>query len=486
MSRSHPKKAVLYLRVSDPRQVENCSLETQERACRDFCERQGWSVVEVFRDEGESAKTADRTQLKRLLAWCRKGRADAVVVYRFSRAARNAADYHTLKAVLHRRGFDLVSVTETRGDSPAEHLLENVIAAVNQFDNEVRAEQCRNGMIQAARQGRWVWRTPLGYRRNAERRVVLDPATAPTLVRAFEQAAAGTPIPEVAQFLAREGIRTRGGRPLPQQYLRRILENPFYRGRLVNTGWQIDVVGEWEPLVSDTLWSLVQRALSGRARPELREKRSKIRPDFPLKRFVRCDRCDRPTTASWSRGRSGYYGYYHCTRCHGFRVRKIDLEAAFLDLLRRLQPNPSAFQLWLDVVKELWSRAHQERLGETEIASRELRKLEGRRDRLIDLALDQILDRSTLQSKLQRIDQEIHEARGRADRSSTHLNGEHALDHSKIFLTRPAIVWPRLSIERQVQLQNLLFPAGLRFVPPKGFGAFRTFCLFRLQDETTK
>ena len=47
--------AVIYIRVSTSRQLENASLETQLRACREFCDRNGWSVIKVFREEGESA-----------------------------------------------------------------------------------------------------------------------------------------------------------------------------------------------------------------------------------------------------------------------------------------------------------------------------------------------------------------------------------------------------------------------------------------------
>src|SRR5271166_4523641 len=56
--------AIIYTRVSTGRQVENASLDTQEQVCKDYCARQGWAVLRVFREEGESAKTADRTQLQ--------------------------------------------------------------------------------------------------------------------------------------------------------------------------------------------------------------------------------------------------------------------------------------------------------------------------------------------------------------------------------------------------------------------------------------
>lgn len=54
---TYTARAVVYIRVSTDRQVvEGASLQTQERDCYSMCERNGWEVVRLFREEGESAK----------------------------------------------------------------------------------------------------------------------------------------------------------------------------------------------------------------------------------------------------------------------------------------------------------------------------------------------------------------------------------------------------------------------------------------------
>ena len=64
-------------------QTEHLSLPTQLRACEEYCRREGFEIVQRFKEEGESAKTADRTELQRLLAYCRtnKGKVQFVVVF---------------------------------------------------------------------------------------------------------------------------------------------------------------------------------------------------------------------------------------------------------------------------------------------------------------------------------------------------------------------------------------------------------------------
>jgi predicted site-specific integrase-resolvase len=105
--------AVIYIRVSTKEQTENLSLPTQLKACEEYCQRQGFEVLERFREEGESAKTADRTELQSLLKYCRthkgKVRSSSCSTSRASRArsttispARAFEIARDLSAVCHR------------------------------------------------------------------------------------------------------------------------------------------------------------------------------------------------------------------------------------------------------------------------------------------------------------------------------------------------------------------------------------------------
>jgi site-specific DNA recombinase len=67
--------AVIYVRVSTKEQTENLSLPTQLRACEEYCRRHGYEILERFHEEGESARTTDRSQLQALLKYCRTHKA---------------------------------------------------------------------------------------------------------------------------------------------------------------------------------------------------------------------------------------------------------------------------------------------------------------------------------------------------------------------------------------------------------------------------
>src|SRR6266566_1354325 len=131
--------AVTYIRVSTKEQTENLSLSTQLKACEEYCERQGFEVLARFREEGESAKTADRTELQELLHYCRanKGRVQFVVVFNLTRFAREKYDHFALRAHLKSLGISLRSATID--DTSAGKLMEGVLAAFAQFDNDIRS-----------------------------------------------------------------------------------------------------------------------------------------------------------------------------------------------------------------------------------------------------------------------------------------------------------------------------------------------------------
>ena len=188
--------AVIYVRVSTKEQTENLSLPTQLRACEEYCRRQGYEVLERFHEEGESAKTTDRSQLQNLLTFCRlnKGRVHFVVVFNLTRFARDKYDHFALRSHLQSLGISLRSATEPIDDTSTGKLMEGVLAAFAQFDNDCRSDRTRAGMKAALELGRWVFLAPIGYL-NAPRAMgkslMPDPERAPLVRRAFEEYATG-------------------------------------------------------------------------------------------------------------------------------------------------------------------------------------------------------------------------------------------------------------------------------------------------------
>ena len=188
--------AVIYIRVSTKEQTENLSLPTQLRACESTAAAKGFEVLERFKEEGESAKTADRTELQRLLKYCRtnKGKVHFVVVFNLTRFARDKYDHFALRSHLKSLGISLRSATEPIDDTSTGKLMEGVLAAFAQFDNDVRSDRTRAGMRAALELGRWTFLAPIGYinvPRSFGKSLMPDPERAPIVRRMFRDFATG-------------------------------------------------------------------------------------------------------------------------------------------------------------------------------------------------------------------------------------------------------------------------------------------------------
>lgn len=249
-------RAFIYVRVSDDRQAENTSLESQEKVCREWCAVRNIEVEQVFRDEGESAKTADRPQFQSMIEATERnhGHIGFVVIYKFNRFARNQHDQVTYGALLRARGVAVRSATEATDDTPFGRAAEGILAVFNQLDNEIRAENTVRGMKARANSGAWQWRAPLGYiTAPTPGHLAIDPVRGPLVRQAFELIAAGNHSKaEVLRKLLASGLNMR-----PQEF-QRLLRNPVYSGRVVVPRWGIDVEGAFEGLVSEELFNRVR------------------------------------------------------------------------------------------------------------------------------------------------------------------------------------------------------------------------------------
>ena len=320
------KRAVLYLRVSTEDQVKRTSLDSQADICRKYCAREGVEVAKVFREEGESAKTTDRPQLKQAMLYCAtpKNRVGYLVVYKSDRLSRHHDGYRDLRAKLLRYGVKIRSATEPIADDPAGEFLEIMLSGMAQFDNAVRAERTKEGMRRTAMAGGWIYRAPLGYKltRNASNLPILieDEATASLVRRVFELVAKQC-LNETQAWkeAVRMGLTQPGGRPLHRQTVHKMLRQQAYCGRIQNaaTGGQV-VQAAFEPLVAPEIYDRAQLVLAGKGHAST--KHVQQNPSFPLRGTVTCGTCGSTLTASYSSGRSQKYPYYRCTAAAGAKM----------------------------------------------------------------------------------------------------------------------------------------------------------------------
>src|ERR1700758_1891023 len=152
------KRAALYVRVSSGEQ----NTGAQERALREYIQRRGWKLQQIYRDHGISGASSSRPALNELMKTCRLGSIDVLVVWKFDRFARSLKQLMSGLEMCRALGIDFVSVTEAVDTSlPAGELVFQMIGAVAQFERSLIAERVKSGLANARANGKVLGRPPL-------------------------------------------------------------------------------------------------------------------------------------------------------------------------------------------------------------------------------------------------------------------------------------------------------------------------------------
>jgi site-specific DNA recombinase len=485
-------KAVIYIRVSTQEQVDNLSLGTQERRCRDLCGQQGWNVLHVFREEGKSAKTTKRDEFQRMIGFCRdrKNGVGHIVVFDLSRFARNLLDQLTMENEFLQAGIRIESVLEPMEHTAAGRWHRNQKALWNQYDNELRAERTITGMTEAARKGRFPFKAPVGYINVSQHKgqnLIPDPKTAPLIAKAFELMSTGLKAKaEVLRQVNDLGLTTRKGRPLSVQTFHKILANPIYAGWVTIPKWGLKFSGSFESLVSQHLFDTVQDVLRGKKVVASAHQRNN--PDFPLRVFLRCGICGQSITGAWSTGRKKKYAYYRCRRskCDLAMIPRDDLEVKFIELLKQLTPVPELVTGFATAVRDQWKRRQGDAEASYEAIQQRLTNLKERKDKLIDLRLDGEINQVAYKDKDARLNTDIEAAEQELRQAeSKFLDLEGVLSFAEKIITSPARLWLESSLDQRQRLQGTFFPNGITF-DGKGFGTASSSLFFSLLGEISE
>jgi len=353
---------------------------------RDYALKNGWKVKGTFIDEGASAKTANRPELKQLLRHCKENKTvDSVIVHKIDRLARNLIDYATIKAILKQKGIRLVSISEPFEDNPVGQLLENIIASISEWYSANLGEEIKKSNAAKLQRGEWPHKPPFGYcsvkSENNRPKHLPDPKSASLVRQAFEIFSTGDySLKTLSEEMANRGLKTRYGRIYSHESIKRLLANRFYIGKLV---WRDkEFRGVHPSLVSRDLFYRVQDVLKQRG-VDTGEK-GKLR--FLLRGVVYCQSCGQKLTGEiHPRG-----SYYRCLpNLHKPKCREPYTPVSLLDrqleaLYARLQPPKELLELLKLEMREIATRRKRVAHKECKDLNRAIEELENKELKLLD------------------------------------------------------------------------------------------------------
>ena len=338
------KTAAAYIRVSTEDQVEY-SPASQLEKIREYAKRNGYILPDefVFADEGISGRnTAKRPEFNRMIGIAKQKPKpfDAILLWKFSRFARNREDSIVYKSMLRKQcGIDVISISENVGDDKMSVLIEAMIEAMDEYYSINLGEEVKRGMNEKVSRGEAVTIPSFGYDIK-EGAYIPDPVTAPALQKIFEDYANGKGMRTIAMELNDSGFRTRRGNRFQNRTVQYILNNPVYIGKIrwTPTG-KVDrdfhnpdtliIDGTHEPLIDIDLWNAVQEKL--KRSPKTKYMRStEPKQPFMLQGLVRCDSCG-ATLCQSANGSLQCYAYARgsCKVSHSISLKKLN--KLFLD-----------------------------------------------------------------------------------------------------------------------------------------------------------
>lgn len=260
------RKAVIYVRVSDVKQLDGVSLETQEIEIRAFLKNAvddegkpiSYEVDKVFREEGKSGKDQYRDKFQEMIKYVRDNRKeiDGVCFYAISRLGRNVRMVLDTIDNFNKMDVTVLSKSENLNSESANgRFTLTILSALAQLESEQIAERVMPNMITSVRDyGRWQGAryVPYGYKHeinpalssndaNAKKKMLLvEPDEARQVKQIFEWYCDGIGNDlnvgeyKITKHLNEIGWKYRNGKEWQQRQVQSILKN----GHLY-TGWLV-------------------------------------------------------------------------------------------------------------------------------------------------------------------------------------------------------------------------------------------------------
>lgn len=231
-----PQPVDIYIRISRVGGREHLiSPDEQEARARAEAKTRGLIVGEVVTDLDESGGKWDRPGLQRALERVKDGKSGGLIVAWLDRLSRDSEHAHRLVREIDEAG-GAIYAPDAPADwtTPEGELQVGIMFVFAAYVRKRSAAGFERAKAQSVAAGiPIINRAPVGYRKGADRRLELDPETAPIVRQVFQRRAAGDGPSALADFLTASGVPTsQNGRGWSKQAVAGVLRNRVYLGEV--------------------------------------------------------------------------------------------------------------------------------------------------------------------------------------------------------------------------------------------------------------
>lgn len=396
---SERKTGAIYIRVSTDKQ-EELSPDAQLRLLMNYAKTNHTDIPMeyIFQDNGISGRKADKRpafQQMIALAKSKEHPIDTIIVWKFSRFARNQEESIVYKSLLKKNNVDVVSVSEPLIDGPFGSLIERIIEWMDEYYSIRLSGEVMRGMTQNAIRGHYQSDAPIGYRSPGNKKPPeKDPKTVQIPIMMKDLLLSGSSLLQIARKLNEQGYRTKHGNLWDARGVRYVLENPFYAGisrwNYTDRGRQLkpadEVIytkGNWEPLWDKATLEEIKKHLT------MNMRKAKSRDVSTAKHWLSglliCSSCGGTLAYSGTKNSRGFqcwkYTKGFCNESHYIGIRPI--EKMVIEYLESILHSPA-------IVYTVISSASADADSKLADLEKQLQKVENKEKRIKAAYLNEI------------------------------------------------------------------------------------------------
>ena len=331
------KVAGIYIRVSTEDQArEGFSLGEQEEKLKQLCDYKGYEVYKVYCDAGISAKDMEhRPKFQEMLKDMKDGKINYIVAYKLDRVTRSVRDLEELISQLEKYNTYLVCDRDDVNTSTANgRFFVRMLTVLSQLEIEIVSERTKFGLNGAIKSGHLPGQVALGFRKDGNRKTIIDPATAPIVKRVFDLYLQGKTFLQISNIFNEEKVLNKNWK---DTHIERIINNRLYMGdyemykrlkewKNVEPVIYMNVV---EPIIPRYIWEECQAQKIINQRTYTRDR------VYTFFQKLKCPKCGKIMKCKGSGGKKRKYVYYHCDDCKE-NIRESYVEEEFEKIVGQL------------------------------------------------------------------------------------------------------------------------------------------------------
>ena len=229
-------RVAAYCRVSTDSDEQATSYDAQIEHYTEYISKNPeWQLAGIFADDGISGtNTKKRTEFNRMIDECMAGNIDMIITKSISRFARNTLDCLKFIRQLKDKNIPVYFEKESINtmDAKGEVLL-TIMASLAQQESQSMSQNIKLGLQYRYQQGHVQVNHNhfLGYTKDADGNLVIDPEQAETVKRIYREYMEGYSMDKIAAGLMADGILTGAGKTKWwTSTINKILRNEKYIG----------------------------------------------------------------------------------------------------------------------------------------------------------------------------------------------------------------------------------------------------------------